>query len=86
MREFLLFLFWVQELVAFRFTDKKPSHDRLGLRRSPIRESNRNFGVTPITLSRNRIERHYKSSIFAEDLDKVTIAGVGQLEPIGPRW
>ena len=53
MSEFLLFLFRVQELVAFRFTDKEPSHDCLGLRSSPIRESNRSFGSTAVAHSRD---------------------------------
>jgi hypothetical protein len=57
MSKFLFFRFWVQELVAFCFTDKKPSHDRLGLRPTTIRESNRNFGAMPLAHSWNRIER-----------------------------
>jgi hypothetical protein len=80
----LLFLFWVQELVALGFTDKKPSHYRLGPRPSPIRESNRNCVGAPIALSRNRIENRYFSSILAEDLDKVMVTA-DQLEKIRSR-
>jgi hypothetical protein len=71
--------------VAFRFTDKEPSHDCLGLRPSSIGESNRNFVATPIGHSRSRIDRRYYSSIFAEHLNKVTIVSVGHLKPIGSR-
>jgi hypothetical protein len=51
MSEFVLFLIWIQELVAFRFTSKEPSHDHLWLRLPPIRESDRNFDITTIARS-----------------------------------
>src|ERR1700730_8053788 len=57
-------------LVLHRQRTKPRSH-----RAAPptIRESNRSFGAKAIAHPRNRIERRYRSSIFAEDLDKVTI-------------
>jgi hypothetical protein len=77
MSKFLPFLFWVHELMAFCFTGKEPSHDGLRLRLSTIRERDRNLGASPIAHSRNRIERRNQSPIFAENLDQVTIVGVG---------
>src|ERR1700720_4848689 len=54
MREFLLFLFWVQELVAFCLAHIEPSHNGLGLGIPTISQRDRNFGVNPLTLAGNR--------------------------------
>jgi len=55
----LFFLSWIQQLVALSFTDKEPSHDRLRLGRSSIREGDRNVEAASIAHSRNRIESRY---------------------------
>ena len=86
MNKFLFFLFWIHELVAFYFTDKEPSHDRLRLGRSSIREGDRNVEAASIAHSRNRIECRYSALILPEDLNKATIIAVRQLEPICARW
>jgi hypothetical protein len=86
MREFLLFLFWVQELVAFCLAHIEPIHNGLGLGIPTISQRDRSFGVNPLTLAGNRKHGRHSRSIFAQDLDEVmTIVGVGQLEPVGSR-
>jgi hypothetical protein len=84
-RRFLIFLSRIQKFVALLFTGKEPRHDRLRLGRSAIREDDRSVGATSIARLGDRMESRYESPIFAEDLNKVTIVAVRQLEPIRAR-
>jgi hypothetical protein len=71
--------------VAWFFTGKEPSHDRLRLGRSAIREGDRSVSATSIAQSGDRVESGYESPMFAEGLNKVTIIAVRELEPIRAR-